>query len=82
MGETLTANVTGIADEDGLENAEFTYQWIRNDGTEDADIAGATGDPPTPRTRTTWARPSRSGCTFTNDADHGEIADQPNRRRR
>ena len=43
VGETLTANVTGIADEDGLENAEFTYQWIRNDGTDDADIAGATG---------------------------------------
>ena len=62
VGQTLTADTSGIADEDGLENAEFTYQWIRNDGTEDADIPGATGDPPTPRTRTTWARPSRSGC--------------------
>ena len=41
-GEMLTANISGIADEDGLENAEFSYQWIRTDGGTDADIAGAT----------------------------------------
>ena len=28
VGETLTADTTGIADADGLENATFTYQWI------------------------------------------------------
>ena len=44
VGETLTANVTGIADEDGLTNPGFAYQWIGNDGTADTDIAGATGD--------------------------------------
>ena len=40
VGETLTADVSGIADEDGLANAEFSYQWLRED---DADIAGAAG---------------------------------------
>ena len=43
VGETLTADITGIADEDGLDNAVFSYQWIRNDGSTDTDIAGATG---------------------------------------
>ena len=38
VGETLTAETSGIADEDGLDNAAFTYQWLA-DG---ADIAGAT----------------------------------------
>ena len=41
-GETLTADVSGIADADGLDNASFSYQWIANDGTIDADISGAT----------------------------------------
>ena len=42
VGETLTASETGIADDDGLTNATFAWQWIANDGTADADIAGAT----------------------------------------
>ena len=37
VGETLTADVSGIADEDGLDNASFSYQWL----ADDADIAGA-----------------------------------------
>ena len=43
VGATLTADVSGIADEDGLENVVYAYQWIANDGAADADIAGATG---------------------------------------
>ena len=39
MGETLTANTSGIADTDGLANATFSYQWL----ADDTDIAGATG---------------------------------------
>ena len=38
VGETLTADTSGIADEDGLDNASFAYQW-QADG---ADISGAT----------------------------------------
>ena len=39
VGETLTANTSGIADADGLANATFSYQWL----ADDTDIAGATG---------------------------------------
>ena len=42
VGETLTADTSGIDDDDGLSNATFSYQWIRNDGTDDADIPNAT----------------------------------------
>ena len=43
VGETLTADASGISDDDGITNASFTYQWISSDGTTDTDIAGATG---------------------------------------
>ena len=39
VGQTLTASTTGIADANGLTSPNYTYQWIRVDGTE-ADIAG------------------------------------------
>ena len=38
MGETLTANTSGIADENGLGNVQYEYQWL----ADDADISGAT----------------------------------------
>ena len=40
VGETLTADTSGIDDDDGLDSAAFSYQWLRND----AEIAGATGE--------------------------------------
>ena len=43
MSETLTAATSGIADSDGLTNATFSYQWVRNDGSSHTDITGATG---------------------------------------
>ena len=43
VGQTLTAETSGIADADGLSGATFTYQWITNDGTADTDIQDATG---------------------------------------
>ena len=39
VGETLTADTSGISDADGLDNAVFGYQWL----SDDADISGATG---------------------------------------
>ena len=42
VGQTLTADTSGIADADGLTNVSFSYQWIRSDGTTDTDIQGAT----------------------------------------
>ena len=38
VGETLTADTSGIAEADGLTSAVYSYQWLAND----ADIAGAT----------------------------------------
>ena len=42
VGETLTADTSGIDDDDGLDTA-FAYQWVRNDGGTDTEITGATG---------------------------------------
>ena len=39
VGETLTANTSGVADADGLSNVQYEYQWL----ADDTDIAGATG---------------------------------------
>ncbi len=36
--ETLTADTSGITDEDGLTNVSFSYQWL----ADDTDISGAT----------------------------------------
>ena len=43
VGQTLTADTSGIMDANGLTNVSYTYQWIRvdTDSTE-ADILGAT----------------------------------------
>ena len=40
VGQTLTAVTTGILDADGLTSPTYTYQWIRVDGTDEADISG------------------------------------------
>ena len=41
VGQTLTAVTTGIMDANGLTSPTYTYQWIRVDGTDEADIASA-----------------------------------------
>ena len=38
VGETLTAGTLDIADDDGLANVSFSYQWL----ADDSDISGAT----------------------------------------
>ena len=43
VGETLTADTSRIADADGLTSVSYSYRWVRVDGTNEADIAGATG---------------------------------------
>ena len=40
VGETLTADTSGIADADGLSGASFSYQWL---SSRDTEIQGATG---------------------------------------
>ena len=43
VGETLTTDTSGISDANGLTNPQFAYQWIRNNGSSDADITDANG---------------------------------------
>ena len=42
VGQTLTAATTDIADADGLASPSYGYQWVRVDGSNETDIAGAT----------------------------------------
>ena len=42
VAETLTVSTSGIADGDGLDDATFTYQWVRVDSDSEVDISGAT----------------------------------------
>ena len=44
VGETLTAETSGISDADGLGNVVYSYQWIANDITTDSEIPSATTD--------------------------------------
>ena len=39
VGETLTADVSGIADADGLSDVTFQYRWL---SSRDTEIPGAT----------------------------------------
>ena len=44
VGRTLTADTDSIMDADGLGNVRHAYQWIRVDGSDEAEIQGATGN--------------------------------------
>ena len=71
MGQTLTADITSITDADGLDNAEFSYQWVRNDRGADADIPGATGSTYT-LTDADLGHLVRVRVSFTDDAGNDE----------
>ena len=42
IGQTLMADIGTIADADGLSGANYSYQWIRVDGSRESIIVGAT----------------------------------------
>ena len=67
VGETLTANTTGIADSDGLINATFTYQWL----ADDTDITDATGSTYT-LAGADEGKTVKVRVTFTDDRGHQE----------
>ena len=67
VGETLTANTSGIADTGGLSNAAFAYQW-QADG---ADISGATGSSYT-LVDSDEGKAVSVKVSFTDDRGHGE----------
>lgn len=41
VGQSLGASTDDVSDPDGPEQPSFSYQWIRNNGTQDTDIQGA-----------------------------------------
>ena len=59
VGETLGADTSAIADEDGLTNVSYGYQWIINEGEIDREVEVAP-DQATRWSPLTWAGPSRS----------------------
>ena len=67
VGETLTADTSVITDEDGLDNAVFSYQWLA-DG---ADISGAT-DATYALAAADEGKAISVTVTFTDDRSHGE----------
>ena len=71
VGETFTADTSGIADEDGLDSASFSYQWISNYAGTDADIDGATGSTYTVTTDDV-GKAIRVRVSFTDDRGHRE----------
>ena len=67
VGQTLTADTSGINDADGLTNVSYEYQWIAG-GT---DIDGATGSSYT-LTASEQGQTIQVQVTFTDDRDNSE----------
>ena len=67
VGETLTAGATGISDDDGLDNAIFSYQWL----ADDAEINGATAATYT-LVAADAGKAVKVRVSFTDDADNDE----------
>ena len=67
VGETLTADTSGVADEDGLDAVTFSYQWQAGD----SDISGAAGSTYTP-VEADEGKTVKVRVSFTDDAGHDE----------
>ena len=71
VGETLTADTSAIADEDGLNDVSYSYQWSRNDGNADTDIEDATDSTYTLVTAD-QGKTTKVKVSFTDDAGNAE----------
>ena len=69
--DMLTADTSGIEDADGLANASYSYQWVRNDGVSDTEIEDATDSAYTV-TDDDVGKTIKVRVTFTDDADNQE----------
>ena len=67
VGETLTADKSGIADADGLSNVQYEYQWL----ADDSDISGATNATYT-LAAADEGKAIKVEVTFTDDAGNDE----------
>ena len=71
VGETLTADTSGIADEDGLTNAVFSHRWVRSDGNGGTNVQDATDSSYT-LTEGGEGKTIRVKVSFTDKAGHAE----------
>ena len=71
VGETLSADTSGIGDANGLTGVQFAYQWIRNDGNSDTSIPGATGQTHT-LTSDDQGKTIKVSVSFTDDHGYSE----------
>ena len=71
VGETLTADTSGISDADGMTGATFTYQWVSYNRSGYTDIAGATATSYTPVVADE-GKAFRVRVSFTDDAGYEE----------
>ena len=67
VGFTLAADTSGVSDDDGLDNATFSYQWL----ADDADISGATSSTYT-LVATDGGKAVKVSVSFTDDAGYDE----------
>ena len=72
VGETLTADTTGISDDDGLDNGAFAHQWL----AADAEINGATASTYT-LVAADEGKAIKVRVTFTDDAGNDEELTSP-----
>ena len=68
VGQTLTADTSGISDADGLTNVSYSYQWL---SSRDTEIDGATGSTYSPTTSDV-GKVIKVRVTFTDDAGNEE----------
>jgi hypothetical protein len=76
VGGLLTADISALADEDGLTKADngdagYAYQWIRVDGGSETDITGATDSTYT-LASVDAGKKVKVAVEFTDDADYAE----------
>ena len=67
VGQTLNVDTSSIADEDGLDNVSYSYQWL----ADDANISGATG-PTYTLVAADVRKAIKSRVSFTDDAGNQE----------
>ena len=71
VGETLTADTSGVADQDGLTKVSYSYQWVAHDGTADTDLQDATASTYTPLVGDV-GKTIKVKVSFTDDSDNEE----------
>ena len=71
LGETLTADTSGIADENGMDNVEFSYQWIRVDDDTETEIEYAAASTYKPGVKDVHKK-VKIEVTFTDEDGHEE----------